>query len=191
METLKTSILLATFLVVGITTTVHAGGPINIQKEIIINANIDRAWLVLGPQFGEAYKWASSITHSEARDQISFNGSTCSERGCDITGMGSIKEKLTQYSESDHKLAYEVYEGMPKMMKSTKNTWSLTDLGNDKTKLTMNMEAQPSGFMGWMMRPMMKMKLKKLAGNIMEEFKHYTENGKPHPRTLKATKKSN
>ncbi len=173
-------------LILGVSSLAKAGNPIIIQKEIIINAHINDVWEVLGPQFEDAYKWASVIKHSEARDQNSFNGSTCSERGCDVSGMGSIKERLTQYSETNHILAYEVYEGMPKMMKATKNTWKLIDLDNGKTKLIMKLEAKTGGFMGWMMKPMMKMKLKKMANKVVEEFKFYVENGKPHPRTIKA-----
>lgn len=160
-----------------------------ITKEITINSTIDKAWKALGPEFADAYKWASSIKHSQANDNISFNGSTCSERGCDVSGIGSIKEKILEYSGTEYVLSYEVYEGMPKMVRYMTNHWKLTPIGNGKVKLEMRMEMKIGGFMGWTMKGMMKKKMSKTADDIIEEFKYYVENGNPHPRVAKANKK--
>lgn len=161
-----------------------------IKKEITINTTVDKAWQVLGTEFADAYKWASSITHSQANDNTSFNGSTCSERGCDVTGIGSIKEKILEYSDAEHVLSYEVYEGMPKMVTYMTNNWKLTSAGSDKVKLEMRMEMKTGGFMGWMMKGMMKKKMSKTADQIIEEFKYYVENGNPHPRVAEVNRKS-
>lgn len=161
-----------------------------IQKEIMIHSTIEEAWEVLGPQFANAYIWASSITHSQANDNHSFKGSTCSERGCDVSGIGSIKEKILDYSETKHVLFYRVYEGMPKMVTDMTNYWKLTSASNGKVKLEMKMEMKTGGFMGWMMKGMMTKKMSKTADKIIEEFKYYVEHGTPHPRTVKANRKS-
>ena len=160
-----------------------------ITKERTINTTIDKAWKVLGPEFADAYKWASSIKHSQARDNKSFNGSTCTERGCDVSGIGSIKEKILEYSDTEHLLSYEVYEGMPKMVTYMTNYWKLTPFGDGKVKLEMRMEMKTGGFMGWMMKGMMKKKMSKIADETIDEFKYYVENGNPHPRVTKANKK--
>lgn len=162
--------------------------PTVIKQELIINAPISKAWQVLGPEFADAYKWASTIKHSEARDNTSFNGSTCSERGCSIKGLGNTKEKLLIYSEADHKISYHVYEGMPKMVRYATNTWTLTDLGNGQTKVEINLVMKTGGMMGAMMKGMMKKKMNKMAKSIIQEFGYYVENGKPHPRKIKSTK---
>ncbi|NOU47286.1 MAG: SRPBCC family protein [Bacteroidales bacterium] len=161
--------------------------PIIIKQELIIKAPIQKAWQVLGPEFADAYKWASSIKHSEARNHETINGSTCTERGCNVSGIGNIKEKILQYSETEHILSYQVYEGMPKMVKYAANTWKLSDLGNGTTKLEMQIEMKVAGFMGNMMKGMMRKKMTKLSKQITEEFQYYIENGKPHPRKLKST----
>ncbi|CCG53614.1 Protein of unknown function precursor [Flavobacterium indicum GPTSA100-9 = DSM 17447] len=162
--------------------------PTVVKQELIINAPISKAWQVLGPEFADAYKWASSVKHSEARDNTSFNGSKCSERGCSIKGMGNTKEKLLIYSEADHKISYHVYEGMPKMVKYATNTWTLTDLGNGKTKVEINLIMKTGGMMGAMMKGMMKKKMTKMAKGIIQEFGYYVENGTPHPNKIKASK---
>jgi len=164
--------------------------PTIINHEITIDASIDDTWEILGPQFENAQVWASSIKHSEALNKESLNGSTCSIRGCSVAGMGEIKETLLSYSIENHSLSYVVKEGMPKMVKYASNNWELIDLGNGKTKLKMKIEMKTGGFMGWMMRGMMKGKMTKLSSEVAEEFKYYVENGKPHPRKVKANKKS-
>lgn len=165
-------------------------GPTKITQEIIIDAPIDKAWEILGPQFEHAERWASSIKHSEALNRESLNGSACTVRGCVVAGMGEIKEDLLSYSSDNHSLSYIVKEGMPKMVKHASNHWQLIDLGNGKTKLKMVIEMKTGGFFGWMMKGMLKGKMKKLSAKIAEEFKYYVENGKPHPRKVKTNKES-
>lgn len=160
--------------------------PVQIKRVLIINAPLSKAWQVLGPEFADAYKWASSLKHSQASDQTSFNGSTCTERGCYIKGMGKTKEKLLIYSENEHTISYHVYEGMPKMVKYATNTWTLTDLGNGKTKVEINLVMKTGGMMGSMMKGMMRKKMSKLATEVIEEFTYYVENGTPHARKLKS-----
>lgn len=183
------SIALIAIVITSTSAFAKGKAPVIVKQELIIDASIDKTWQVLGPQFADAYKWASSIKHSEARDHNSFNGSSCTERGCNIKGMGNTKEKLIIYSEAEHKISYHVYEGMPKMVKYATNTWTLTDLGNGKTKVEINLEMKTGGMMGAMMGGMMKKKMTKMAKGIIEEFGYYAVNGTPHPNKIKATKK--
>jgi hypothetical protein len=195
MKTIKLSLVLLAFV---FSANVKANGktptkdkgPKTIYQEVVINASIEKAWEVLGPQFVDAHKWASSISHSEALNNESLNGSTCTERGCSVKGMGDIKEKLLTYSADNRSLSYIVHDGMPKMVKSATNHWRLVDLGNGKTKLKMKIEMETQGFMGWLMGGMMKKKMTKLSSNIAQEFKYYVETGKPHPNKIKALAKA-
>jgi Polyketide cyclase / dehydrase and lipid transport len=158
-----------------------------IEKEIIVNKNIKDAWKVLGIDFANASKWASAVNHSEGSGD-KFNGSTCSERGCSTT-MGSIKEKLYEFSNENYSLAYEVAEGMPSMVKYSTNTWRLFDLGNEKCKLQIKMDIRMGGFFGSFLQPIMKLQMSKMGNHLVEDFAYYVENGKPHPRKLKALNK--
>jgi hypothetical protein len=158
-----------------------------IEKEILINKNIKEAWKVLGEDFGNASKWASAVNHSEGSGG-KFNGSTCSERGCSTT-MGSIKEKLYEFSNETYSLAYEVAEGMPSMVKYATNTWKLGDVGANKCKLQITMDIRMGGFFGSLLQPVMKMQMSKMGNYLVEEFAYYVENGTPHPRKIKAQKK--
>lgn len=160
-----------------------------IEKEIIVNKNITEAWQILGHQFADAHKWASPLKHSEAKDHINFNGSICTERGCDIAGMGKTREKLIEYSNEKHQLSYSVPEGMPSMVKYATNTWQLIPMGGDKSKLKMRMDITLGGLMGTLMQPMMKMMMGKMGNTLTADFKYYVENGKPSEAKLKSLKK--
>ncbi len=162
--------------------------PTIIIQEIIMDAPIEKCWEVLGPQFENPQIWASSIQHSEALNNESLNGSKCTIRGCTVVGIGEIKETLLSYSIEDHSLSYVIKEGMPKMVRHASNHWQLIDLGNGQTKLITKIEMKTGGFMGWLMRGVMKKKMTNLSFEIAEEFKYYVEQGKPHPRKTKASK---
>lgn len=158
-----------------------------IEKEILVNKNIKAAWKVLGVEFSDAFKWASGVNHSEGSGD-KFSGSSCSERGCSTT-MGSIKEKLYEFSNENYSLAYEATEGMPSMVKYATNTWKLIEVGDHKCKLHIKMDIRLGGFFGSLLQPVMKMQMSKIGNHLVEEFAFYVENGQPHPRKLKAMKK--
>ncbi len=159
-----------------------------IEKEIIVNKGIADAWKVLGTEFANAHVWASPLSHSEGSG-TKFNGSECNERSCDIKGMGKTREKLLQFSNNNHSLSYVVEQGMPSMVKYATNSWSLTSLGQAKTKLTMKMDITLGGIMGFMMQPMMKMMMSKMGNTFLADYKYYVENGRPSEAKLKALKK--
>lgn len=158
-----------------------------IEKEITLNKNIEAAWKVLGLEFSDAYKWASAVNHSEGFGN-GISGASCSERGY-VTSMGKLKEKILKYSNENHTLSYEVAEGMPFVVKYATNTWKLSSMGYDKSKLQMLMDIQFKGILGVIMQPMMKMLMSKMGNDLTEEFKYYVENGQPHPRKIKAMQK--
>ncbi|MFI1773328.1 SRPBCC family protein [Thalassobellus citreus] len=152
-----------------------------IKKETIIHSNIEKCWNVLGKNFANAHEWASAIKHSEGSGD-SFSGASCSNRKCEVKKMGHLNEKLLNYSNDTHSLKYEIIEGLPKMIKKATNSWSLSALDTNKSKLTMEMDMNISGFLGTLMKPIMKIQMGNMGNVFLEEFKYYVEKGKPHPR---------
>lgn len=158
-----------------------------IEKVVIIETSIDKAWQILGPEFAYPQRWASAVNHSEAKGP-SFEGASCSERGC-ATTIGQLKEKLIEYDPAQYTLAYEISEGMPGMVSSALNHWQLRAINVQQTQLTMRIEMEVKGILGKIMQPMMRIQMSNLGAQIAEEFKYYVENGKPHPRKVKALQK--
>jgi len=128
-------------------------------KEIIVNKNIEDAWHLLGPRFGDIHLWASSINHTAIKGE-GTNGAPCSERGCD-TAMGGIKEKLLEYSAKEHFVKFDIYAGMPFMVNNALNTWALYPVNNEKSKFVIKSDVKLKGLTGFMMQPMMKMMMGK------------------------------
>lgn len=155
----------------------------NIKLETTINRPIDKVWDVLGNQFGEAHKWTSILKHSEGSGKTISN-QVCESRTCDINGMGRVHEKIHEFNSDKFVLKYEVVEGFPFFVKSGLNTWQLKTEGN-ATKVFVNAEITTTGFVGFLMAPMMKMQMNGMMGKFIEELKYYFENGKPHPRKSK------
>lgn len=157
------------------------------KKEIIIDKSIEQVWDVLGNQFGEAYKWAGGLKHSEAFGAPKIDGAVCNNRACDTT-TGSIKEVIRKFDPAKNELEYEVIEGFPFFVNTAINNWKLTSKGK-QTKVNMHLVIQTKGIVGSIMSPMMKMQMTKLTAGILEDFKHYVETGKPSPSKAKEMKK--
>lgn len=186
MKKLKQIIALVMVVGFGIRTHAQEAKPnIIIQKVVGLDTKIEKAWQVLGPEFANAERWASTVNKSEGKGEL-IKGEVPSQRVC-ITPMGTLNETIVTYAPEDYTLSY-LFEGMPKMVKSAQNTWKLTPDGEGKTKLTLTMEMRVGGI-GKIMKPMMKGKMSKMAQHTVEEFKYYVETGKQHPRKVKAAKK--
>ncbi len=160
----------------------------NIKKEITVNKSIEKAWDVLGNQFGEAYQWASGLNHSNAYGKPQLEGATCNNRSCDTT-QGKIEEVIRTFDPKNHMLEYEVIDGFPFFVDTGINKWKLTANGNT-TKVNIDFNLKTKGLMGFIMNPMMKMQMNKLIGFVLEDFKHYVETGQPSPRKAKELAKN-
>lgn len=152
------------------------------NREIIINKPVERVWEVLGTQFGHVCNWASGVNKSSASAE-SKKTTDFTNRACDTTS-GNVKEVVNIFDSKNYELEYEVIEGFPFFVKTGKNNWKLTAVGN-KTKVNMNLQVVTQGFVGAVMRPMMKMQMSKLADNAADDLKIYVETGSPSARKAK------
>lgn len=75
------------------------------------------------------------------------------------------------------RLAYDVLEGMPKMMAKARNKWKVTSVGLNKTKVIMDAEFGVQGLMGKLMIGMMKKKMNELLSIALNDLKVYAETG--------------
>ena len=153
------------------------------KRTVVIERSPEQVWEVLGNQFGDAYKWASSLNHSNSYGNPQISGASCSNRACDTT-QGKVKEVLRTFDAENHVLSYEVIEGFPFFVDSGVNTWRLTRAGQS-TRVDMHCVITTKGIFGKIMSPMMKMQMNKLFDEVVEDFKYYIEHdGQPHPRKV-------
>ncbi len=156
--------------------------------EIIVNKPIETVWDVLGHQFGDAYKWASGINHSKAFSAPAINGAPSNNRACELPS-GKIKEVIRKFDSNNHILQYEVVEGFPFFVDTAINTWQLTKISSDKTKVDMHLIIRTKGLVGSIMNPMMKMQLNKQLVYIPNDLKHFIETGNPSENKANELKK--
>ena len=178
-----------TFLAVLISAIALTGcaGGIDLKKEINVNASADKAWKVAAHDFDRIDGWMSEVPHSSAISGVSkVKHAPMVGRTCDV-GFAKVDETFTQYDEEKKVFTFEI-TGMPKMMfKKAVARWSVDELGPNKSVLNVESKAQFAP-LGVVLSPFMKWKMDNLTDKITEEFKYYVENGKPHPRKLKAIK---
>jgi hypothetical protein len=145
----------------------------------IINASADAVWAIVGKDFANAGKWATSVDHSVGSGSPEFEGASCSTRSCDLNakGFSSIKEKLIQYDDEKRELTYDVYEGFPGFVIKASNHWTVIPLTatTSKVKFDITMEMKP--FMGAIMGGMMKKNLNSTLPVVANDLKVYAETG--------------
>ncbi|MEM6262327.1 MAG: SRPBCC family protein, partial [Bacteroidota bacterium] len=151
-----------------------------LEKEIIINVSADQLGDMLGPGFGEGYKWSSKGDHAEGMGEGQFEGAVCDERACNVNvkGFSKIQEKLIMYDETSMNLAYQVNEGMPGFITKAVNNWTVVPVGANKAKLIMKAEFESKGLMGALTRGMMKKKMGETLETVLFDAKVYAETGK-------------
>jgi hypothetical protein len=156
--------------------------------EQVIAKPIADVWEVLGNQFGQIDKWSSLISHSEVSGEAKIPGASFSIRSTKTT-QGPTQQKLTSFNPEKHTLSYKAISGTPFFIKSVNATWSLKKKDDNTTDLTLDFEYETQGIMGLILRPIVKKKFSKLGAEIIDDFKHYVENGTPHPRKVASASK--
>ena len=152
-------------------------------KTAVVDRPIEEVWEILGNQYGEAYKWAGGLFHSEGFGTPTLADAPFSSRACK-TSQGDLTEEIRVFDPENYKLVYEVVKGFPGFVEVGKNQWSLSPLGN-KTQVHMHLVIETKGIMGAIMGPVMGMQLKKVVSTVLEDFKHYVETGNPSPSKAK------
>ena len=157
--------------------------------EIMIDAPIDTVWQVLAMDYAKIEKWASGVSSSVGSGK-SLNGSTCSERSCEITaaGFNDTKEKILRFDPDNYYLEYDLYHGLPGFVRYSVNKDRLEER-NGKTLWISDNEMRVGGFIGATMKGLMRKNLGKVLQYKGEELKHYIEKGRPHQRKLEVMAK--
>ena len=156
-----------------------------IIKELSIAKPVEEVWEVLGNQFGEIDNWASIISHSEVSGQAKLPGVNYSIRSTKTT-QGDTQQELTGFNPDKHEISYKSISGTPAIIKQVSAHWSLKKEGENNTQLMLDFTAEMKG-LGFILAPIAKIKLGKVGDVLLDDFKYYVENGKPHPRKMPAS----
>ncbi len=155
-----------------------------IQQNIQIAASAEKVWDILWNKYGQVCDWASTVNDSSSKN---VSGNSNGGRTCHST-WGEISEIVDKVDES--KLTYTYHaDGLPSMMKSVVNTFTVNKRGVNTSELAVDINVQittiPKILMGWMIIP----KMKKDIGQTLMDLKHFAETGEQTEAKIKADKK--
>ena len=155
-------------------------------RKLSIAKPVEEVWEILGNQFGEIDKWASIILTSEVSGEAKIPGVNYSIRSTKTTG-GDTKQELTGFDAKNYMISYKSISGTPAIIKQVSAVWKLKNGGENTTILVLDFKAEMKG-LGFILAPIAKIKLGKVGDVLLEDFKYYVENGKPHARKLAVSK---
>lgn len=151
------------------------------RAEIVINAQADRAWEVIGERFGDISEWASVISES-VMDGPPGVGRV---RSCHVAGFGPfapgvIKERLVSFDPEARSLSYEAAEGMPGIIVHALNRWSVNPGPGAgctvKIHATLTLRP-PARLLG----PLFRRRMRGDTERVLAELRHRVETGHAHP----------
>ena len=155
-----------------------------IVKKLLIAKPVEEVWEVLGNQFGEIDRWASLISHSEVSGVPKLPGVDYSIRSTKTTS-GDTQQELTGFNPQKHSISYKSISGTPAIIKQVNAHWRLENSGENSTHLVLDFTVEMKG-MGFLVTPLVKIKMGKVGDVLLDDFKYYLENGKPHQRKITA-----
>ena len=154
---------------------------IEIELKTEIDRSADECWKVFGLGYANIYQWKSGMTSSDAEGGP-FQDSPISSRKIKTSGL-SFSEELIHFSHAGRAFTYEVV-GLQFMVDSARNEWKFSE-ANGKATLHMHLRIQAASGFGWLLNALLRKAMTKEMGKLHQEFKHYLEEGKVHPRKAK------
>ncbi len=157
---------------------------VKMSKSVVVNVSAKDLWQIVGPGFAEAGKWSTAVDHSVGHGEGKFEGATCDTISCDLSakGFSSVNERITEYDDSNHTLAFDVFEGMPGFVTYTNNRTVITDLSQDKSQAELQITMHMKPLLGWLLGGMLKKNLSNLIDSALDDLKVFAETGKPSDR---------
>ena len=161
------------------------------HNSIIVDKDIDTAWRVMADEFNENDKWMADVyktNKAENEDNPEFESRNC-ELTPTLDGL-STHENIIEYDKENYRLVFNVAirNGGKLPVNGNVATITLKKLGDNETRVNWDTtpDLQPKGKL---LAPLLKFGFQKTFRGVLEEFKHYVETGKPHPRKVEAMKK--
>lgn len=187
---MKNKIMLASITIIAVLAAIHffASRNLSFKEEVIIQKNINDVWEVLGNQFTKPHLWATNFITSEPGGPPKLPGLNYLHRATK-TESGDNWQELDTFDPANHMLSYHISKGIPPIAQSGIGTWKLTQISETETRLNVDFILVTKGLPGLVMSPVVSKKVGKASAEIVEEFKYYLENDKPHPRKMEAMQK--
>ncbi|MEM8908302.1 MAG: SRPBCC family protein [Bacteroidota bacterium] len=162
---------------------------VNVEESIFIDLPRAQLWEITALQFDKIGIWSSGVTDSEGHG-VGENGAVCQERQCtpSYKGFKKTTERIIDYQPDQFHFTYKIAAGLPKMVVHATNQWLHLPEGKG-TRMTMKINMELKGLMGWIMKGPLSNQMKKILKENLEELKVYAETGQVHERKKKLNQK--
>jgi hypothetical protein len=150
-----------------------------------INAPGSDAWRVIAHQFANIGQWASAIPTSCAAPEVAPPvGAEVGARVCatGVRGFKEVREQFMFYDEDAMRFAYEATAGLPWIVRHAENHWRVFSLDQSRCQVEVQAVVDLRLIPGFLLAPLLRMQMRRLGQQTLEELKYYMEHGRPHPR---------
>ncbi len=153
----------------------------SLHIETEINAPAQKVWEILAHDFAGMAKWTTTlsdsreITGSEIPAGIIPAGNAPVPARETTSAIVTAIEVITKYSEENRELMFEA-ANLPMMLSSARNRQQVAALGDNKSKVSFDIDLQLRGIFK-VMAPILKRRFSSTMGNVQQELKTYAETG--------------
>jgi hypothetical protein len=184
-KTMLATIVITVLILVVVHFTVKR--ELQFEDQILIEQPINDVWEVLGNQFTQPHLWAVNFKTSEPGGEPKLSGLTYLHRAT-TTENGVNWQELDSFDPQHYRLTYHISNGIPPIASKALGDWSLEKVTDSETQMTVHFTLETTGLLGLIMSPIVSKKIGASSTELVEEFKYYLENGKPHPRKVEDIK---
>lgn len=151
-----------------------------ISREITVGVSADKAWELIGENFGNVGDFSSLLHSSHLEGELDVGA----KRVCDLGKKENAVETIIHFDRQARVLTYLLTKGLPPFMTRVQNHWEVIEKGPNnavlRTSPTMDIK-----WWGLPLVPLMRVGVGPVLNKFLMEAKHLLETGALHPRVKK------
>lgn len=146
------------------------------HQQITVNVSADRLWEIVGTNFTDVSKWASSVLESSALPDMPAG----SGRVCHVQGSGRVVERIYHYDDERREVAFTLEgERTPFFLQNVDITWRVQAQGDSQAVAHVDADIQLMPVFRQLLSRRLSTRLMKRGDDILLELKHFAETGQP------------
>ncbi|MDX8382524.1 MAG: hypothetical protein R8M45_00485 [Ghiorsea sp.] len=164
-------------------------------KKIMVQTSTDKVWQVFAHNFDQAHLWMASVPNSFGQENGQlFKGASSAGRVCELDanpkGIKAVESFLAYDEEKKSCTILIKFANTPFAFPLVQNVaeFSLEQRENNQSVVTFTIISTLKP-LAYIIYPLIKFGFGFFITQIIEELKYYVEQGKPHPRKVKAANK--
>jgi hypothetical protein len=166
-----------------------------LTRQITVEAPADAVWDLVGRRFDRIGEWATAIAASApiaptpsatapTRSPAStVAGAPVAGRVCrtGIRLLPEVTETIVAYDDAARTLTYRA-SGLPAFVATARNTWTVTPVGEQRTRVTLQARFDTRGLISALARWAILIQVGRTSRHLAADLRHYLEHGTPSPR---------